>query len=240
LESFKTFIAVFLALLSAPALAQISVPSAQELETAPVQFKAEVTGNPAFATIERPLAPPGMYPHTGPRDFTGTYFGPGPFKPVPGTPSAPKPTATLPVPVPAQTANRGCLPTFVKGIGGAGYPTHIVSGRDVIIIAHEENHRIRRIYLSPHAHRDNTPTVMGHSVGHFEGDTLVVETTGLQSGEVLHERVRKVDGGRQLEVTVNDVVTLANWRPDLRWVEDICEDAGDLFGPQYEKQSSYQ
>jgi hypothetical protein len=106
-------------------------------------------------------------------------------------------------------------------------------GRDVMVIVQEENHKVRRIYLNAEHPKDLQPSTYGHSVGRFEGDTLVIETIGLNSGMSVVERIRKVEDGRQLESTFNGRALLANWRPDLTFVEDICEDAGDLFGPQY-------
>ncbi|MFT3905130.1 MAG: hypothetical protein QM718_02325 [Steroidobacteraceae bacterium] len=39
---------------------------------------------------------------------------------------------------------------------------------------------LRRIYLNAEHPKDLKPTYMGHSVGHWDGDTLVVDTVGLQ------------------------------------------------------------
>jgi hypothetical protein len=211
------------------ALAQVSAPTQQDLDTAPVQFRAEVTGNPAASGIELRDAPKGALPITGPRDFTGVYTG------AAKTSAASASTARTVPPVAGDLssgANRGCLPAFRTGIGGA-YPTHVVSGRDLVVIVQEENHQVRRVYLGSRHPTSLRPSIMGHSVGYFEGDTLVVETIGLKSGETVVERIRKVDGGRRIETTVNDRAMLANWRPDLYWVENICEDSGDLFGPAY-------
>jgi hypothetical protein len=40
--------------------------------------------------------------------------------------------------------------------------------------------RARRIYLNAEHPKDLKPTYMGHSVGHWEGDTLVVDTVAMQ------------------------------------------------------------
>ena len=85
-------------------------------------------------------------------------------------------------------------------------------------------------------------------MGHWEGDTLVVDTVGINASsfiddegsshsdqEHITERYRKIDGGRQLELvmTVDDPVTLEHpysytryyqWRPDVRPQEYVCEE----------------
>jgi len=203
-------------LFAAPVVAQVLAPAAKDAE----------------------IAPPGMFPSTGPRDLTGAYSGArragsaaaaADGNRQPNTPGA--------APVAAgdsagQTVNRDCIPDFVAGIG-AGSPTHVVTGSKVIVIAQEENHKVRRIYLDGEHPKNLQPTIYGHSIGRWEGDTLVVETVGLKSGQTVVERIRKVDGGRRVETTVDGRAMLANWRPELRWAEDICEATGEQFGPPY-------
>lgn len=201
--------------------AQVSAPTPKDLETTPAQFRAEVTGQSAVP-LERHAAPAGMKPGTAPHDFTGAYASAGPTHAT---------SRGVEAPPAADSANRGCLPEFVTGVDG--YPTHVVSGGDVIVIVQEENHLVRRVYLNGEHPKNLQPSVEGHSVGRFEGDTLVIETVGLKSGKTVVERLRKIDDGRQIETVANGRASLANWRPDLTWVEDICEDAGELFGPQY-------
>ena len=202
------------------AQAQVSAPTPKDMETVP-QFHERVSGQ-TLGPLERHMAPAGMKPDTGPRDFTGSYSSfTAPARMLPGGD----------LPVTGDSANRGCLPAFVTGVNGN--PTHVVSGRDVIVIVQEENHLVRRVYLNAEHPKNLQPTVEGHSIGRFEGDTLVIETVGLQSGKTVVERLRKIDDGRQIESVANGRASLANWRPDLTWVEDICEDAGELFGPQY-------
>jgi len=40
---------------------------------------------------------------------------------------------------------------------------------------------VERIYLNRTRHRESTPTWNGDSIGHWEGDTLVVDTIGFNS-----------------------------------------------------------
>lgn len=61
----------------------------------------------------------------------------------------------------------------------AGYPIEILTGeRQMNMITETGN--FRRIFLDGRAHpTDRPPTSSGHSVGRWEGETLVIETTGL-------------------------------------------------------------
>jgi hypothetical protein len=61
---------------------------------------------------------------------------------------------------------------------------HFVVSKDEIIFAGERG-GVRHIYMDGRGHSSTwTPTGAGHSVGHFEGDVLVVETVGLTPGAV--------------------------------------------------------
>jgi hypothetical protein len=94
-----------------------------------------------------------------------------------------------------------------------------------------------------------TPSYDGHAVGHWEGDTLVVDTVGFNDktwldragsphGLRMHviERIRKLDGGATLEdqMTIEDPDfytqpftehLIYKWRPDWRMPERNCEEA---------------
>jgi len=111
-----------------------------------------------------------------------------------------------------------CLPTGLGASGGLR-PYRIVQNRDVMVIIEEANDPTRQIYLDGRHHPDDpNPSYMGHSVGHWEGDTLVVDTVGLTdrgwiaSGsypqtEKLHviERFRRPDLGHlEREITFDD------------------------------------
>src|SRR5450755_1786906 len=86
--------------------------------------------------------------------------------------------------------------------------TQIVQQRDQILIFYTFDHQVRHIHLNEAHPRRVTPSWYGDSVGHFEGDTLVVDTVGIKVGpfsmidrfgtpysEALHlvERIRLID-----------------------------------------------
>jgi len=51
---------------------------------------------------------------------------------------------------------------------------------DVVLLLFDHDHGMRRIYMDGRGHPDHpAPTWMGHSIGRYEGDVLVVETVGL-------------------------------------------------------------
>jgi hypothetical protein len=87
--------------------------------------------------------------------------------------------------------------------------TQILQQRDKILIIYSYSHQIRRIRLNDKHPAQVTPSWYGDSVGHFEGDTLVVDTVGIKRGpysmldrygtpfsDALHlvERFRLIDG----------------------------------------------
>lgn len=245
------------------AWAQISRPTQAEKATAPIQFRAEVTGEDKYKDYERKTTPPGVYPKTTPHDFTGAYTraataaaggmgaggppgggapdaaGAGMGGGAPGSVAAGAPGAGGPGGLGSGKPGDICVPTFNSGFSG-GYPTHIFMTADRATIIQEENHRTRRIYIGGQHNTDSKPTYGGDSIAHWDGDTLVIETINIkgQEGQTLLERVRKVDGGRSLEVvsTTNGgapSTSMVAWRPELDYVEDICEDFGEAFGEGY-------
>jgi hypothetical protein len=108
-----------------------------------------------------------------------------------------------------------CLPGGMpEMMFGAPYPVQILETRGQVTILFEEQNRFRSIYLGAAHPNDPDPTFMGHSVGHWEGDTLIVDTVGLSERTTLDqvgtphtedlrvvERYRRKDKGT-LEITV--------------------------------------
>lgn len=107
-----------------------------------------------------------------------------------------------------------CLPTSIVSWAGQGKLVHTPS---ILIILHAEDPP-RQIFLDGRGHPpDLNPTWLGNSVGHWEGDTLVVDTVGINglgwygggipSTELQHvvERYRRTDLGHlEVEVTLDD------------------------------------
>jgi len=86
--------------------------------------------------------------------------------------------------------------------------------KDSITIIYGQDDQVRRIRLNASHPKNVTPSPMGDSVGHYEGDTLVVDTIGVKQGpyqfvdrygspvtESLHivERYRLIDGAAAKE-----------------------------------------
>lgn len=75
-----------------------------------------------------------------------------------------------------------CLPPGTPfNMMGPPYPMHIVENPDFIAILLEESWTFRAIYMND-THPDQlVPGFMGHSIGHWDGKTLVIETVGIRA-----------------------------------------------------------
>ena len=127
------------------------------------------------------------------------------------------------------------------------YPFQIVQSPEAILIAYEYAGAVRTIYMKnpPPSPADSW---MGHSVGHWEGDTLVIDTIGLNDltwldhaghvhSDALHlvERLQRVDhDSLMLNITFDDPKTFTKsfssrrrfqLKPNMELEEDtLCED----------------
>ncbi|HEY5568552.1 MAG TPA: hypothetical protein VIM81_15100 [Gammaproteobacteria bacterium] len=85
---------------------------------------------------------------------------------------------------PAQDTPGGfCLGTGMPGsmLGSGGYPMEIVQHEDIIVVIYEAHGEIRHIHIGNRApEEDLFPDRNGYSVGRWEGDKLIVETTHLK------------------------------------------------------------
>jgi hypothetical protein len=73
------------------------------------------------------------------------------------------------------------------------FPFVIVQDHDYLTLLHETEHGVRIIPLDGRPHRKNYFSWAGDSVGHWEGDTLVVEVTGLNGKTWLDQAGNFVD-----------------------------------------------
>jgi len=89
---------------------------------------------------------------------------------------------------------------------------------DVVLLLARDDHAVRRIYVDGRGHPpDLRPTWMGHSIGRYDGDSLIVDTVGIHGNrwldsqghphsDALHlvERFRRVNQSLEYEVTIED------------------------------------
>jgi hypothetical protein len=144
--------------------------------------------------------------------------------------------------------NFSCLPPGIPNVYTHAYPVEIlhVPGREIMYFEYE--HYVRQIFTDGREHpQDTNPTWMGDSIGKWEGDTLVVDSTGFNDktwldvsghphSEALHmvERMRRVDHDTLLiDITIDDpqayTMPLKTQRkyilkPGWNIMEYICED----------------
>lgn len=114
-------------------------------------------------------------------------------------------------------AIRWCTHIGIPAMMGTSSPIDIRQGHTEIAIASEAVSAARHIYIDGQGHpkmETYDPQSNGHSIGHWEGDTLVVDTIGFSDRGVtnipgggirtanshLTERYRLLDGGRILSV----------------------------------------
>jgi hypothetical protein len=106
-------------------------------------------------------------------------------------------------------------------LGGADYPLEIIVTPAQVTILMELHQQIRRVFMDLEAHPARLfPQRNGHSIGHWDADTLVVDTAGIRGityGSVPHsdevrvvERWRVIDDGASLvnEITISDPIML--------------------------------
>ena len=155
-------------------------------------------------------------------DFTGVwgnYRAPGAAAPQRGAPQAPLPLrAEAKAKVDAyhalvdprgETPGGFCLGTGMPGsmLGSGGYPMEIVQHDNLIIVVYEAHAEIRRIFLGERAKEEDLfPDRNGYSVGRWEGDKLIVETTHLKEavdqGRYPHSEQAKIV--EEYSLVVND------------------------------------
>jgi len=115
-----------------------------------------------------------------------------------------------------------CLPMGFMQLHGHPQPRKIVQTPDLIVIMYEGNQGLRQIFTDgrplPVVDENLQPWWYGYSVGHWEGDTLVVESVGFredgwldvygspltEKGKLI-ERWRRPDYGHlEIDITVDD------------------------------------
>jgi hypothetical protein len=228
----------------------------------------------AVATLVSAAAQPAAAAGKTP-DFTGTWgsypgFRGGPpdpkLVPPPPTPLLLKPKYKGPYDElrakqiesdkrgePLSNASTACLPTGMPGMMFAIYPIEFIQGDKQLTIIAEAMSQVRRVYLDKAQLKidEVPPGFYGHSVGKWEGDTLVVDTVGVKETVLgnrdmphsdqmrIHERLRLVAPDiLHDQITVEDPVVLEKpytftnaYRrmPGYEMLEYVCENNRDYI-----------
>lgn len=155
-----------------------------------------------------------------------------------------------------------CEPLGLTQLHMHPQPRNIVQTPREIVVLYEANGNTRQIYTDgrPLPKNDPTPWYYGYSVGHWDGDTLVVETTGFRddvwldvegspltnTGKMTERWRRPKFGLMQIDITIEDpkaytkpftVRVNHQIMPDTSLMEFVCEerDAKHYIGQSEKK-----
>jgi len=132
-----------------------------------------------------------------------------------------------------------CLPQGLPTPASIGpFLAKLVQTPSLLVVLFEDAGGFRQIFMDGRAHpEDPDPSWVGHSIGKWDGDTLVVDTIGYNDqswigivphSEMLHvtERIRRPDFGHlDIRVTFNDPGAFSTpWHQTLNWELAPAED----------------
>jgi hypothetical protein len=131
--------------------------------------------------------------------------------------------------------------------------TYFIQRPDQVKIIWQRDQIVRTVRLNQQHSQNPKPSWNGESVGHYEGDTLVVDTIGMNANtfvdlyrtphsDKLHivERFRMIEDGKKLEVemTIDDPVAFkAPWKAKKVWERATATPlgGGDVTGTYQEE-----
>ena len=154
----------------------------------------------------------------------------------------------------------GCLPPGVPrvnlgGSRGMPHPFKVVVTPKLVVLLYETstNQTFRQVFLDGRPFpTDPQPTWLGYSIGHWDGDTLVVETTGFNgrawvdtgsghpqtdAARVTERFTRRDFGHMEVEITIDDAKAYVkpwtakvpvNLLADSDLIETFCENEKDI------------
>ena len=151
-----------------------------------------------------------------------------------------------------------CLPPGTPRIYAHPAPFEILQTPGRMMIVYEFQHLVRRVFTDGREHRqDRLATWMGESIGHWEGDTLMLETVnfndktwidrrGVPHSDQLRvvERIRRTDGNELIiDITVEDPVAFTEpWTVrrvfdsvDWRLEESVCSVLANSSFEEFER-----
>ena len=126
-----------------------------------------------------------------------------------------------------------CLPAGYTRAMAAPMPAEIVQRTNRIVFLYEWENTFHVVFMDGRDHPGNLePTWRGHSIGHWEGDTLVVDSTGFNDKTILDaaghphsgklhvvERFQRTDATHlAYEITIDDPVAYTKpWKNNRVW-----------------------
>ena len=170
-------------------------------------------------------------PH--PVDLTGTYTPEGfwEFQPFPKLKPAAQELfdrvrAGAAQGVTVNEVTGECWPPGMPIIMTRVWPFHVIAVETAIVIVFNFENQIRRIYTDGRQHSDPNlyvPSYNGESIGHWEGETLVVDTRNFETHKHfidrlvplsdqfrITERISSIEGGDRLSIEFT-MVDPENW-----------------------------
>ena len=158
-------------------------------------------------------------------------------------------------------AHTKCLPAGMPGLMQPPFGIEFLQTKGRVTILSEVSNLPRTIYLDEKIHPDTMiPGWNGHSIGHWEGDTLVVDTIGFNGrqpnvSEKMHitERIHLTEAGKYLvdDLTLDDPATYtepyhisyrykrAEGQEASELMEYVCEvDPANLFAFESEMKAA--
>ena len=200
-------------------------------------------------------APAGPTPRTadGKPDLSGVWFAqrtvdPGKPEPLPWAETLLRERAANNA---KDAPGAHCLP---RGITNAGalFPFKLVQTPGLLVMLFEDDvPSHRQVFLDGRDHpKDPNPMWMGYSIGHWEGDTLVIDTVGFDDRSWLDnvghphtemmrvvERFRRPDLGHlEIEFTIDDPGAYAKpWKIKRASELDAGDDIGEYVCAENEK-----
>lgn len=220
-----------------------------------------MAGSPClFAQSAMPAKAASLTAPASARDFTGVWEGNGSNGLTAKGAEAPLTAwgqAQLAVNKPAHGADQTtsstdpvdqCFPPGVPRLYYHPFPMEIMQIPGRVVMVFEYDHFVRYIYTDGRQHpgEDLAPTWMGDAIGHWEGDTLVVDTVGFNDktwldrlghphSENLHlvERIHRDHDNLIDDITIDDPKAYTKpWtaqrvfqlKPKWQLAEYVCED----------------
>lgn len=203
-------------------------------------------------------------PPKDPRNFEGNWASLGHPTNVDGGPAPYQPAIQAEMArlkqldvagAPEVRKNTLCRPNGPFAVSGNQFPTQILQRREKMLFIAEEGRTIWDIDLSGPPSSDAAPAYGGHSLGHWEGDTLVIESKGHKArlptsflagntdklrliSKITRQNTGDPLNGERLVIyqTIDDpgtytkpwtAVSVARWRPDMQVLEFNCEESSD-------------